>query len=374
MVSRTIAQQPHLDHHAIALRSLGLIDPTTDLALSLENAYASQAAAYYDPRTKRFSLVMASQDDLIFDSVSAHELTHGLQDQHFELTTYLQGTKDAPLNADEQIARRFVTEGDAMFTSIIYLVYAKTKEKELTGLQVTAIRRELAKFDRLDGTAMAAALKQQMASAKIEDAEIQRSLEAMPTIPPAILEPFLSPYMKGASLIAEAYERGRWAAVDKLYTEPPRSTAEVLHPSDHLFQPRDPPRSITLPSFDAQHLDLLESDVLGELMWGVYFKRWQHVGELQPEVGWNGDRFAIWRDATGKIAVLISTAWDTSYDAKDFYDAYVSTLAARYPDRKLGQGEQVRERTWVRIVDNRVLIVDGLTTNVLDDLDSAAAP
>ena len=103
-------------------------------------------------------------------------------------------------------------------------------------------------------------------------------------------------------------------------------------------------------------------------MWGVYFRRWKHSGEPHPEAGWDGDRFAVWRDATGKTAVLISTAWDTSYDAKDFYDAYVATLAARYPDRKPGQGEQVRERIWVRIVDNRVLIVDGLTTNVLDDI------
>ena len=372
-VHQSVAETPHLDHRAIALQALGLIESKTDLARSIENVYVSQAAAYYDPRTKAFSLVMAPQNELVFDSVSAHEITHGLQDQHFDLTTYLAGTKEAPLNADEQIARRFISEGDAMFTSIIYVAYTKTNEKELTGAQVTAMRRELGKLDALDGPALAAALRQQMSTAKIVDEEIQRSLDAMPTIPAAIMEPFLLPYMKGASVVAEAYERGGWTAVNKLYTDPPRSTAQVLHPREQLFQARHEPRAVFLPKFDAKRIELLESDVLGELMWSIYFRRWKYSGEAHPEAGWNGDRFEVWRDANGKIVVLISTVWETSYHAKEFYDAYVSTLDARYPDQRRGEGEQVRDRTWIRLVKDRVLIVDGSATNLLDDLEHPSA-
>ncbi len=372
-VRGSIAEQPHLDHKQIALQSLGLIDPTTDLARSIENVYASQAAAYYDPRTKKFSLVMAPENELVFDSITAHELTHGLQDQHFDLKTYLEGTRAAPLNADEQIARRFVVEGDAMFASIVYIAYTKTNQKELTGEQVKIARRELAKLDSLDGPTLAIALKQQMSTAKIVDTEIQHAIDAMPTIPAAILEPFLLPYMKGSSLIAEAYDGGGWDAVNRLYANPPRSTAQVLHAGEQLFKDRHDPRVIAMPGHE-EHVESLEEDVLGELMWDIYFRRWKHTGEAHPERGWAGDRYAVWRDEKGKILVLVSTAWSSEYQAKAFYDAYVSTLEARYPDRAPGEGEQVRERIWVRQVRDRVFIVDGSATNFLYDVERAATP
>ena len=258
-------------------------------------------------------------------------------------------------------------------------MFVKTGEKELTGTQVRLITRELAKFDVMDARAMAVAITRQMATAKVADAEIQRSLDAMPSIPLAILEPLLAPYMKGASLVVAAYEDGGWGAVDRLYTTPPRSTAEALHPRefhthDRRFAPMEPPRALELPAFDEQEVDLLETDVLGELMWGVYFGRWKHTGAVHPEAGWNGDRFAVWREEDSNTVVLLATAWDTTGDAEEFFAAYRSTLDARYPDRTPRQGEQVRDRVWMRIAGNRVLIVDGLTTNVLDELERAPAP
>jgi len=367
-VRTSIAGDTHLDHHAIALQALGLIEPATNVAKSLESAYSTQIAAYYDPRKRAFALVMEPADPTIFDVLISHELTHGLQDQHFDLTTYLGGTQDHPLNADEQIARRFVTEGDAQFTSMVHLVYTKTDQKELTGEQVRVAKRELAKLSDLDVKAMAASVKQQLGSANVDAGAFQTALDAMPGIPPAILEPILAPYMRGATMIAEVYERGGWTAVDKLYKDPPLSTKQVLHPREELIGGPHAPRVLTLPPITAKDSVLLESDVLGELMWSVYFRRWKHAGEARPEVGWEGDRYAVWRDAHG-VTTVIATAWTTSYHAKDFYDAYLSTLDARFPDRKPGTGEQVRERLWVRLVEDRVLIVDGSATSLLDAVE-----
>jgi hypothetical protein len=370
-VRKTLAASPHLDHHGVALQALGLLDPSTNLASALEDAYASQAAAYYSPRTKRFSLVLAPKDPTVLDTVSAHELTHGLQDQHFDLAAYLE---PKGRSADDQTARRFVVEGDATFTSVIYIIYSKTNQKELTGAQVALLKAELAKLGSLDGAGMASALEAQMVGAKIDDPEIRRSLDAMPNIPAAILEPFLSPYMKGASMVAAVYERGGWDAVNKLYTNPPRSTKQVMHPQEHMIARYHVPRAVTVPELAPEdQFELLETDVLGELMWGVYFQKWKHDGEAHPELGWAGDRYAVWRDKkTGEPVVLLSTVWDTRFHAKDFYDAYVSTLAARYPDRKFGKGEQVLDRIWIRTVDDRVLIVVGLETNALDQLERFA--
>lgn len=361
---RELAGAKGLEHHATALRALGLIDATTDLTRSMEDVYASQLAAYYSPQAKRFTLVTAPKDPLMFDSVVAHELAHGLQDQHFDLATFIAGTKDAPLSADEQLARKFIVEGDATFTSVVFIAYSKTHQKELTGAQVSAARRELDKLARLDGAGMGRALAQQLTSAKIDDPELRRAIDAMPGLPPAILEPVLAPYMKGAALVAAAYDRGEgWYAVDKLFADPPASTEQALHPGERFFVDRDPPRKIVLPTFDEE---LLESDVLGELMWSVYFRRWKHTGDAHPEQGWGGDRYGVWKAEDGTIIAGISTRWDSEADAKEFYDAYLSTLAVRYPDRAPGRGEEVRAHTWVRLVGDRVLIVDGADYNPLD--------
>jgi hypothetical protein len=362
-VKRSLAEVPQLDRHALALETLGLLDTATDLSAAMEDAYTSQAAAYYNPRTKGFFLVMAPKDASIFDAYASHELTHGLQDQHFDLTKYL----DPELGADEQLARRFVVEGDASFTSMVHMVYSKTNEVELTGTQITALRSALARFDQLDATAMALSMKAQLATANITDPDILRALDAMPKIPGAVIEPLLAPYLKGASMIATVYERGRWDAVNKLYTDPPRSTREVLHPKEHLGRA---PRTLALAELPADEFELVESDVLGELMWGIYFRKWKHTGEPNPEVGWAGDRYAVWRDkSSNERWLLLVTAWDTRHQAERFYEAYVSTLPERYPDRKPGTAEEVRKRIWVRLFDDRVLIITGAPENFLDNLE-----
>ncbi|HEU4616184.1 MAG TPA: hypothetical protein VFS15_29000, partial [Kofleriaceae bacterium] len=57
---------------------LGLLQKPVDLAQAYEQTMASQAAAYYDPAAKKFFMVMVPDSDLILDTMSAHELTHGL--------------------------------------------------------------------------------------------------------------------------------------------------------------------------------------------------------------------------------------------------------------------------------------------------------
>ena len=68
---------------------IGLLDKPIDLAETLEQTMVTQAAAYYDPRQKKFFVVMAPDNDSMLDTMSAHELTHALQDQHFDLAKYL---------------------------------------------------------------------------------------------------------------------------------------------------------------------------------------------------------------------------------------------------------------------------------------------
>src|SRR6185436_12573876 len=91
-VHREIAKElpPQRSHDlSAALAHIGLLARPVDLAQVEEQAMTTQAGAYYDPAAKAFFLVMAPDNQLLLDTISAHELTHALQDQHFDLTKYL---------------------------------------------------------------------------------------------------------------------------------------------------------------------------------------------------------------------------------------------------------------------------------------------
>lgn len=350
-------------HRAEALTALGLLPPGTDLGHAIEDAHVTQAAAYYDPAAKKFFIVMRPETDTALDVLAAHELTHGLQDQHFDLRRYL----DQPgLDADAFTARRFVVEGDAMVASMMYLVFQQTLVRDLTPAQLDTIRDRLDRLASSDLKTMVAILKAQAKVTKTMDADTRRSLDAMDKIPPTILVPLIQAYFQGALVVLAAYRHGGWAAVDQLYRDPPASTAQVLHPEERLLARRDLPHRIALPAFEGY--EPVDSDVLGELQWSVYFSLWKHDGEGHAEQNWDGDRYAVLRGKDGKLLVLIATIWDSKADAKRFYDAYMSTIRTRYPDGGPAKPGAGSPDIVVRRVQDRVYMIAGGSHELMDTL------
>jgi hypothetical protein len=78
-------------------------------------------AAYYDPRSKAFRVVGDTRDKDVDEMIVAHELTHALDDQHFDLETFDGGEGNRlGLTEDERTAREFVTEGEATFMMLAW--------------------------------------------------------------------------------------------------------------------------------------------------------------------------------------------------------------------------------------------------------------
>ena len=73
--------------------------------------------------------------------------------------------------------------------------------------------------------------------------------------------------------VLAAYEHGGWKEVGKLYSNPPASTEQVLHPETKLYPKRDNPKRVTLPAL-ADH-EVVYENVMGELQWRVYFMLWK---------------------------------------------------------------------------------------------------
>ena len=339
---------------------VGLFPKPIDLAAILEQTMATQAGAYYDPAAKKFFLVMVPDRDMMLDTMSAHELTHGLQDQHFDLTKYLE-PNGKPLDDDQSNARRFVVEGDATFTMLLYAMAAATGKMTIEPAMLGMLEGQVKQFADMDISAFSDMTKQNSAMMGSMDPDIKKSVEAMDSLPPAVLVPLLDSYTKGALVSLAAYKQAGWKGVDDLYKNPPESTEQTLHPETKLFPTRDHPHKVTVPKLDGTQL---EDNVLGELMWQIYFTLWTPKAGPAPSEGWGGDHYAVARRADGHLVAEFATIWDTPNDAKEFYDAYVATLPARFKGADVGKPDAGVARSdfgkvWVKLDGSKVYIVDG---------------
>jgi hypothetical protein len=354
-----------------AYAHLGLFRTPIDLAKTLEQTMATQAGAYYDPTAKKFFLVMVPDSDLMLDTMSAHELTHAVTDQHFDLSKYLEPT-DRKLDEDASSARRFVGEGDATFTMLVYMILDSIHQTALTPKMLEGLQGQVEMFAGQDLAAFTDMTKKQGAAFGAMDPEIKQSIDAMADLPPAVLVPLFASYTKGALVALTAYQHGGWAAVDDLYRHPPESTEQVLHPATKLYPTRDHPRPVTLAATAEREI---ANDVMGEMLWWVYFYLWTPKLADEAAQGWGGDRYRVVRNGDGKLVGSIATVWDSETDAKQFAAAYRSSLAARFPGAKPSAEGVVRPdggEVHVRQLGARVYIVDGGDQAALDALVKTA--
>jgi hypothetical protein len=345
---------------AKAMFHIGLLTQLVDLDQTIEDALVSQAAAYYDPKQKKFFIVMVPTEDIGLDTIAAHELTHALQDQYFGLTAYLE--PKVPLDNDQATARKFIVEGEATLTMFAYAGEAMAggalggkhmldpalRPMLKPGLQ-TAANMSIDDFKAMT--------KAQAAGAHGMTDDIKKAIDAMDTIPPLILVPMMDSYMKGMMAVFAAYEAGGWKEVGNLYAHPPDSTEQVLHPDTKLYPKRDVPKKVTLPALPG-YTEVF-GNTLGELEWRIYFSLWKKDVALDAAAGWDGDHFSVVTDKDGALVGLIATTWDSKAEAKEFATDYQATIAVRFP---------AKERTvWVKTVGANVFIVDGGTDPKLID-------
>ncbi len=101
-------------HEVAELRALGLVQGNPDLFSASKDLADSGTLAFYDQDTKVVN-VRGSKFTPALRVTLAHELTHALQDQHFDLTKLLD-TSDS----ERETAVRSVVEGDAVSVENAY--------------------------------------------------------------------------------------------------------------------------------------------------------------------------------------------------------------------------------------------------------------
>ena len=320
------------------MKKLGLAPADFQLRPFLVKLLAEQVAGYYDPKTQEFYLA----DWIDLDGqrpVMAHELTHALQDQHFNLRRFGDWPKH---DSDAELAAHALVEGDASFLMLQYV--ARHPERQL------------------------AFLKSMMAGGAGASAQFDRA-------PRVLRERMLFPYLQGMIWATHIHRQGGWEAVSAAYRNLPKSTEQVLHPEKYLAG--EAPQKVTVRDLSAtlgRGWKMAHNDVEGE--WGCYILLDEYAqsadASKRAAAGWGGDRYALFvGPGRAEVVVALKTVWDTEADAREFFDAYVRRTTKRHgvePAEVGADGRQLwRTKEGAVVVERQgsaVVVVEGVPDGV----------
>ena len=316
----------------VLLKAFGLAPKEFAYREFLIKLLVEQVAGYYDPKAQQFYL--ADWIELEGQKpVMAHELTHALQDQHFNLKRFEKWPKG---DSDAELAAHALIEGDATLAMTLYM--AKNP------LIALAFMRTLG--------------SQETATEQFRQA------------PRALRESLLFPYEEGSQWATQVYKRGGWGMVSQAFSKLPQSSEQILHAEKYFAY--EAPQKLTLPEFKSvlgPTWKRIDSDVNGE--WGCYLILDEFLNNTSESkraaAGWGGDRFALYQTSRpDEIFVAQLTAWDTPADAREFFDAYAKRTSKRYLGAKETNSvehiewETAAGRVVMELRGSRVAILEGV--------------
>lgn len=322
-----------------------LIPPDYDLRGLFLDLVQEQAVAYYDPRAK----VMVLGDWLTPVEQHAallHELVHALQDTMTPLDQFLT---PSPGRGDHVLARQALIEGEAMGVMIETMLQTQ-------GLDFAA----LPDTNSLGGVIAGSAGGPVIARA-----------------PRFLRELLLFPYVEGLSFVHAFRKLRPWAAIGELYRDPPRSSAQILHPEQRLGGNRLDPIAVALPDLVELAPGLREAanDEMGEFALGAVLAQEVGVGAgRQAAVGWRGDRYRIWEDDAGRLPLVYLVIMDSDAGATRLAGTFTRLVERRHPAlRRRGIPGPVSLTTWEDSGRSFAVEKRGAEVLVVENLPSSAA-
>lgn len=258
--ARTTASQ-------VSLTALGLLPPGTDLRAETAKLLGDAVLGFYDPKTKAL-VVRGNKATPGVRAVLAHELTHALQDQHFNLD---RPDLDQALD-ESSLAFSGLVEGDAERTRVAY---------EAT-----------------------------LSAAERTQASTEENAGGIPAVPRVLLALLGFPYEVGPAFATAVVSAGGQPRLDAAFAAPPVSTEQLIDPNHYLTG--DQPKPVAVPTPEGPKAD---EGVLGELGLRLMLSDVADRNALVvATTGWGGDRYVAWRDGARSClrdTVVMDTAQDT---------------------------------------------------------------
>jgi len=301
MEAALLPDEDYTEASTLLAKAVGALPADVDVEALTERMLEGLIGGFYDPTTKAFYLADATPVSL-GPTILAHELTHALDDQRYDLNEGLKSRLDS---TDRLLAYKALVEGSGINLQMAW-------QREFGGA--------------LDAVGMAA--------------ESERSLAALEGVPTPLWLPLVWTYMGGADFLVRSDRMGLGQMstapaedVAAAFEAPPVSTEQVLHPEKYWDpEQRDDPVPV---AFDVGELpegwSARFEDTLGEV--GLFLMTMpledrapieSIAGLMQPvgneyAAGWDGDRAILFEHADGELIVHLATVWDSARDAGEFY-------------------------------------------------------
>ncbi len=333
---------------ARSAEAFGLIPKGFDLDSFMVELLTEQIAGLYDPKAHEFYIAdwipVADQR-----MVMAHELTHALEDQHFQIEAW---AKAARPNDDAELAREAVLEGSAMAAMIDYLLLG-------TGRSV----QDLPEIDP---------------SVLVGDMGNTPSLKKAP---PFLKDALIFPYFGGLTFSAAILKPAGWSGISAVFAKPPVSTQQIMHPG--LYSSGRVPTQVSLPAIEkllGANWSKLEENLMGEFGWKEVLK--QFLGEDRAKAlsaAWDGDRYAVFEQKETKRLVLVTRLHLAAEEqATRFFGQYSEALEKKHEKRtnlfrrpNFFSFDTPDGGVFVRCVGANCLTVEGTNRAVFDGVNKA---
>ena len=310
----------------LTMKKFGLLPRDFNLREFLVKSNGQSIAGLYDEEKKTIWLLNTISMDKQ-GPILAHELTHALQDQNYDLQHWAKAGEKAArskrssddetdLNGESTTARHAVVEGQAM---VVYIDF-----------MLSLFGRNLK-----DSPGVVASMQDAAVSATIDT-------ELMHKAPMVLREAGSFPYREGLFFEADILQkRGQHAAFAGVFAQPPRNTHEVFDSNAYLERAKL--TSVSIPDVRPMlsgNYDVFDFGSFGELDVRALLKQFgDKHGATDFAPAWQGGSYVAFRKAqvskdtdvkTSDVALLYVSRWKTAAAAEHFARFYATSVAKRY--------------------------------------------
>jgi hypothetical protein len=298
---KEVANPEEIRSEELTLKKFGLVPVDFDLSATTVDLLTEQAAAFYDYDRKKL-FITDSTPSATQEPVLAHELSHALADQNFNLARYIrQGRK----SDDGSAARQAVMEGQATW------LMSEFQARKLG----QSLRKTPELVPAMSGFGEAAG----------------GQFPVFDNSPLYFRRTLMFPYVQGMRFQDALVRRDGDAGFAEVFSRPPVSTQQIAHPEKYFASER--PTSPALPDARLPRgYKSLVGGTMGELDHSVLIEQFagqQAAAEMAPH--WRGCKFEIRENKKERRAVLLyAVEWDSEDAARRYFAFYKEALAKKW--------------------------------------------
>ena len=354
----------HLTQAEVVLKKFGLIPRDSSLEGTLLALYTEAVAGYYDPKTKTVYL-LDWLDPEGQKPVLAHELTHALQDQNFDLNKFMKRGKQKKTGkydvttSEAMSARVALMEGQAAAVMVDYLLAPQGQTVETNPEIARAV---------------------QAGMLSDEGAPIMRKA------PLYLREDLKFPYTFGLNFVLDLLKISKQKAFAEAFGNPPLDTRQIMQPETYLEHQLVPP--IPMPDFDkvlGKQWERFDVDSVGEFdvsvltrEYGAPFADAQKMSrDWRHQYYFAAAKKGVKPTKPRDVALIYVSRWSSPDAADAFAKLDGDSLKKRYQKPEPFPGEAGHWTTeegdvFIQQQGDMVLVTEGFDSSTSQKLRTAA--